>query len=57
MIKSNYEAIKAVNTVKYLPMGKRRVSLVRAQNYGFGLEAYAKDINYRTKVIAQIEHI
>ena len=57
MIKSKEDAIRAVNTVKYPPMGKRGVGLARAQNYGFGFEEYAKDINQTTKVIAQIEHI
>ena len=57
MINSKEDAIKAVNAVKYPPMGKRGVGLARAQNYGFGFEEYARNINKKTKIIAQIEHI
>ena len=55
----NYEdAVRAVESVKYPPVGKRGVGLARAQQYGIGdgFAAYrdgrAKDI----KLIAQIEH-
>lgn len=57
MVNSKEDAAKAVNAVKYSPEGKRGVGLAQAQNYGFGFEEYAKDINKKTKVIAQIEHI
>jgi len=57
MINSKDDAIKAVNAVKYPPLGKRGVGLARAQKYGFGFDDYAKNINAKTKVIAQIEHI
>lgn len=57
MVNSKADAIKAVNAVKYAPLGERGVGLARAQNYGFGFEEYAQTINSKTKVIAQIEHI
>ncbi|MFX0138842.1 MAG: HpcH/HpaI aldolase/citrate lyase family protein, partial [Candidatus Hodarchaeota archaeon] len=57
MVNSKEDAVKAVNAVKYPPEGKRGVGLARAQDYGFGFDDYAKDINQKTKVIAQIEHI
>ena len=31
--------------------------MARAQSYGFGFEGYARTVNEKTKVIAQIEHI
>ena len=56
-VKNKDEALKAVNSVKYPPLGTRGVGLARAQKYGFGFEDYrdkkAKDI----KLIVQIEHI
>ena len=57
MVNSKADAVKAVNAVKYPPLGKRGVGLARAQNYGFGFEEYAQTINSKTKVITQIEHI
>lgn len=57
MVNSKEDAAKAVNAVKYPPEGKRGVGLARAQDYGFGFDDYAKDINKITKVIAQIEQI
>ena len=58
MINSKDDAQKAVNAVKYPPLGDRGVGAVgRAQNYGFGFEEYAKTVNQNTKVMAQIEHI
>ena len=40
MVNSKEEAIKAVNAVKYPPIGQRGVGLARAQKYGFGFEDY-----------------
>jgi len=57
MVKSKADAIKAVNAVKYPPMGTRGVGLARAQGYGFDFEKYQATVNQETKVIAQIEHI
>lgn len=57
MVKNAQEATKAVNAVKYPPIGERGVGLARAQNYGFGFEEY-KDVKTKEiKLIAQIEHI
>jgi 2-keto-3-deoxy-L-rhamnonate aldolase RhmA len=57
-VNSKADAEKAVSSVKYPPWGNRGVnSLSRAQGYGFGFDEYAKDVNKKTKVIAQIEHI
>ncbi len=57
MVNSKEDALKAINAVKYPPIGKRGVGLARAQKYGFGFEDYknyyANDIN----LIVQIEHI
>ena len=57
MINSKIDAEKAVNAVKYPPLGNRGVGLARAQGYGFDFEEYADTINNETRVIAQIEHI
>ena len=57
MINSKIDAEKAVNAVKYPPLGNRGVGLARAQGYGFNFEEYADTINNKTRVIAQIEHI
>ncbi len=57
MINSEKDAIKAVDAVKYPPVGRRGVGLARAQGYGFDFENYSSTINAGTKVIAQIEHV
>ncbi|MAG39042.1 2,4-dihydroxyhept-2-ene-1,7-dioic acid aldolase [Candidatus Woesearchaeota archaeon] len=57
MINSKIDAEKAINAVKYPPLGNRGVGLARAQGYGFDFEEYADTINNETRVIAQIEHI
>jgi len=56
MVNSQEDAEKAVNAAKYPPLGTRGVGLARAQDYGFGFDEYAKDINDKVKVVAQIEH-
>ena len=57
-VNSKVDAEKAVSSVKYPPWGQRGVnSLSRAQDYGFGFEEYALNVNEKTKVITQIEHI
>jgi 2-dehydro-3-deoxyglucarate aldolase len=56
-VNSKEDAIKAVNAVKYPPIGTRGVGLARAQGYGFNFENY-RDIKTKDiKLIAQIEHI
>ena len=58
LVNTKSDARKAVDSVKYPPIGNRGVnSLSRAQAYGFGFDDYVKNVNKKTKVIAQIEHI
>ena len=57
MVNSREDAIKAVNAVKYPPMGQRGVGLARAQEYGFGFEEYERRIEIESRLIVQIEHI
>lgn len=57
MVNSKLDAQRAIEAVKYPPLGKRGVGLARAQNYGFDFEQY---MNYKAKnikLIVQIEHI
>ncbi len=56
-VSSREEAIKAVQSVKYPPFGKRGVGLSRAQSYGFGFEFYKDEKAKKIKLIVQIEHI
>ncbi|MDP9048696.1 MAG: aldolase/citrate lyase family protein [Bacteroidota bacterium] len=56
-VNSAEEAQKAVNAVKYPPIGTRGVGLARAQSYGFGFEAYRDGKAKEITLIAQIEHI
>jgi len=57
MVNSGIDAENAVRSVKYPPMGRRGVGLARAQGYGMGFEKYKKEINKKSVVIVQIEHI
>jgi 2-dehydro-3-deoxyglucarate aldolase len=57
MVNSKNDALKAVNSVKYPPKGKRGVGLSRAQGYGFNFEKYRDQISKQIILIAQIEHI
>jgi len=57
MVNNKDDAIKAVNSVKYPPIGKRGVGLARAQKYGFGFEEYKNWVEKESIVIVQIEHI
>lgn len=56
-VNSAAEAVKAVESVKYPPYGKRGVGLARAQGYGFDFEDYRDNRSKDIKIIAQIEHI
>jgi len=56
-VNSAAEAIKAVNAVKYPPIGTRGVGLARAQDYGFGFEKYRDGKAKSIMLIVQIEHI
>ena len=55
-VKSLEEAKKAVNALKYPPIGERGVGLARAQGYGFGFEKYLNETANQIKLIVQIEH-
>lgn len=57
MINTGSDAQKAVNAVKYPPIGTRGVGLARAQEYGIGFDRYKSSVNKDSIVIAQIEHI
>ncbi len=57
MVNSKDDALKAVESVKYPPYGKRGVGLARAQNYGFGFDEYKNFKSKKIKLIVQIEHI
>lgn len=57
MVNTKSEAIKAINSVKYPPKGKRGVGLARAQGYGFMFDQYKNFGANDIKLIVQIEHI
>lgn len=56
MINNKADARKAVDAVRYPPIGKRGVGLARAQGYGFTFEEYIEKQKY-IKLVVQIEHI
>ena len=57
MVNTAEDALKAVNAVKYPPLGKRSFGLGRAHDFGLGFDEYVRTINDRSIVIVQIEHI
>jgi 2-dehydro-3-deoxyglucarate aldolase len=57
MVNNKNDAVRAVNAVKYPPLGNRGVGLARAQGYGMEFEKYRDWVNKYSVVIAQIEHI
>jgi len=57
MVNSKEDALKAINAVKYPPIGQRGVGLARAQKYGFAFEDYKDNEANDIKLIVQIEHI
>ena len=57
MVNSKSDAERAVNAVKYPPIGTRGVGLSRAQNYSLDLESYREWNQKNSIVIVQIEHI
>ena len=57
MIKNAEEARRAVDFVKYPPVGKRGVGLSRAHGYGTRFADYGSWLQDHSVVIAQIEHI
>tara|TARA_Y100000385_G_C13084328_1_gene635615 strand:+ start:1572 stop:2306 length:735 start_codon:yes stop_codon:yes gene_type:complete len=57
MVNTKDEAQKAIDSVKYPPLGNRGVGLARAQKYGFGFEDYKDNEAVDIKLIVQIEHV
>lgn len=56
-VNSKDDAVKAIQSIKYPPIGKRGVGLARAQGYGFNFEEYRDVQSKDIKLIVQIEHI
>ncbi len=57
MVTCREDAVKAVDAVKYPPVGKRGVGLARAQQYGAGFDKYRTWLDQDSVIIVQIEHI
>ncbi len=57
MINSREEAVRAVDAVKYPPLGQRGVGLARAQGYGEDFKEYVRTANDNTLLLVQIEHV
>jgi 2-keto-3-deoxy-L-rhamnonate aldolase RhmA len=57
MVNSADDARKAVQAVKYPPIGNRGVGLARAQRYGNKFEEYFEWQKNESLVIVQVEHI
>ncbi len=56
MINTAEEARKAVDAVKYSPIGKRSFGLGRAHEFGLNFDTYIREINKTSIVVIQIEH-
>jgi len=56
MVNSKEDALKALEAVKYPPIGTRGVGLARAQGYGLDFSGYLKWVNEKSILIVQIEH-
>jgi len=56
MTNTKQDAINAVSSVYYPPLGKRGVGLFRAQGYGSEFSKYLESYQSNTIVIVQIEH-
>lgn len=57
MVNSAEDARKAINSVRYPPVGERGVGLSRAQGYGVNFSEYKDWLIDKSVVIVQIEHI
>ena len=57
MVNSTLDAGRAVEAVRYPPMGQRGVGLARAQGYGSAFESYRKWVHQDSVVVVQVEHI
>jgi 2-dehydro-3-deoxyglucarate aldolase len=56
MVNNRSDAEKAVESVKYPPLGSRGVGLARAQGYGTDFDAYVRTCNLDSLLMVQIEH-
>lgn len=56
-IKNEMDVLKAVESVKYHPLGKRGVGLFKAQKFGKEFQSYLNWVKLNSVVIIQIEHI
>ena len=57
MVNTKEDAVRAVESTKYPPVGKRGIGLARAQGYGFRFEEYKEWLDKKSIVVVQIEHI
>jgi 2-dehydro-3-deoxyglucarate aldolase len=57
MVNTRQDAVNAVSSVRYPPLGTRGAGLARAQGYGFDFDNYKKWVEKKSIVIVQIEHI
>ena len=57
MVNNRDDAIAAVNSVKYSPVGQRGMGLARAQRYGERLSEYIEWVRNDPLIIVQIEHV
>lgn len=56
MVNTAEDALKAVNAIKYPPLGKRSFGLGRAHDFGLGFDEYVQTINNHSILVVQIEH-
>lgn len=56
-VNTQEDAVRAVEAVKYPPLGKRGVGLARAQGHGLSFNHYKNWVNKESICIVQIEHI
>ncbi|MFH0753287.1 MAG: aldolase/citrate lyase family protein [Candidatus Omnitrophota bacterium] len=57
MVNTAQDAQRAIEAVKYPPVGKRGVGLARAQGYGLSFEKYRGGLARQSVVVAIIEHV
>jgi len=57
MVNSADEAQKAVDAVKYHPLGKRSFGLGRSHAYGDNFDSYIRNANSDSLLVVQIEHL
>ena len=56
-VNSKADAERAVQSIKYPPVGLRGVGLARAQGYGVSFDEYVRTANDHSLLMVQIEHI